>query len=83
MPDDFFNSLYHLPLMSFVDSPLPNFVAIFEKETPPLIMLLIDSSTSAVHLMILPVLTASTLPYQIYGQTDVRTTEFLAVIDPR
>ena len=34
-------------------------------------------------LMILPVLTVSTLPYQVYGQTDVRTTEFLAVIDPR
>jgi hypothetical protein len=33
--------------------------------------------------MILPVLTVSTLPYQVYGQTDVRTTEFLAVIDPR
>jgi hypothetical protein len=36
-----------------------------------------------IYLMILPVLTVSTLPYQIYGQTDVRTTEPLAVIDPR
>ena len=33
--------------------------------------------------IILPVLTVSTLPYQVYGQTDVRTTEPLAVIDPR
>ncbi len=32
--------------------------------------------------MILPVLTVSTLPYQVFGQTDVRTTEPLAVIDP-
>ncbi len=34
-------------------------------------------------MMILPVLTVSTLPYQVYEQTDVRTTEPLAVIDPR
>jgi len=34
-------------------------------------------------MMILPVLTVSTLPYQIYGKTEVRTTEPLAVIDPR
>ena len=33
--------------------------------------------------MILPVLTVSTLPYQVYVQTDVRTTESLVVIDPR
>ena len=33
--------------------------------------------------MILPVLTVITSPYQIYGQTSVRTTEPLAVIDPR
>ena len=33
--------------------------------------------------MILPVLTVSTSPYQVYGQTEVRTTEPLAVIDPR
>jgi hypothetical protein len=33
--------------------------------------------------MILPVLNVSTLPYQVYGQTDVRITEPLAVIDPR
>jgi len=32
--------------------------------------------------MILPVLSVSTLPYQVFGQTDVRTTEPLAVIDP-
>ena len=38
---------------------------------------------SHVWLMILPVLTVSTLPYQVYGQTEVKTTEFLAVIDPR
>jgi hypothetical protein len=36
--------------MACVDRSLPNFDAIFEKETPPLIMLLIDASTSAVHL---------------------------------
>jgi hypothetical protein len=45
-------------------------------------------SVDVVHInikwvMILPVLTVSTLPYQVYGQTDVRTTEFLTVIDPR
>jgi len=33
--------------------------------------------------MILPVLTVSTLSYQVYRQTEVKTTEFLAVIDPR
>ena len=33
--------------------------------------------------MILPVLTVSILPYQVYGQIDVRTTEPLVVIDPR
>ena len=44
MPDDFFNSLYHLFLMSVCVRPLPNFDAIFEKETPPLIMLSIDAS---------------------------------------
>jgi len=35
------------------------------------------------YLMILPGYTITTLPYQVYGQTDVRTTESLAVIDPR
>jgi hypothetical protein len=32
-------------------------------------------------MMILPVLTVSTIPYQVYGQTEVRTTEPLAVIE--
>jgi hypothetical protein len=50
MPDDFFNSLYHLFLMSICVRPLPNFDAIFEKETLPLIMLSINASTYAVHL---------------------------------
>ncbi len=36
-----------------------------------------------IYLMILPVLTVSTIPYQVYVQTEVRTTEPLAVIDPR
>jgi hypothetical protein len=34
------------------------------------------------YVMISLVLTVSTLPYQVFGQTDVRTTEPLAVIDP-
>jgi hypothetical protein len=50
MPDDFFNSLYHLFVMLLVDRPLPNFDAILAKETLSLIMLSIFASTSAVHL---------------------------------
>ena len=34
-----------------------------------------------VWLMILPVLTVSSLPYQVYVQTDVRSTSLLAVIE--
>jgi hypothetical protein len=52
MPDDSFNLVCHLFLMSFSVRPLPNFNAIFEKETQPLSMLSIDASTSADHLAI-------------------------------
>jgi hypothetical protein len=41
------------------------------------------SGSSHEGVMIVPALTVSTLPYQVYGQTDARTTEPLAVIDPR
>ena len=61
--------------------------AIVARRTPRLMtslrnyVLLVDKE--GYPLMILPVLTVSTLPYQVYGQTDVRTTEPLEVIDPR
>jgi hypothetical protein len=46
-----------------------------------LLMWYVDASFAV--LMILPVLTVSTIPYQVYVQTEVRTTEPLAVIDSR
>jgi hypothetical protein len=53
MPDNTFNSLCHLFLMSFSLRPLPNSDAIFEQGTSSAIIFTIVASTSAVQVMLL------------------------------